>query len=319
MDDSPVPTEAGTPEAALAQYCRTDWAVAVAEALPLTLQALRIGPGDEVITTPFNDPAAVAAVRGLGARPVFVDINPVTYNIHADAVAAALTTRTRAVLVAHCFGQTAEMDPILLAARQRGVPVVEDGAQSLGAEYRGRRAGSLGVAGCFSCGAVVTSDRALAATIRQRRDARGSQAVPGAALAQRDAWITARQRLAAFYTTAFTWAGLEGDDVVTPRVAQFRHVFSQYVVRLTQRDAARQHLRQHGIEAALACRQPLHLHECSAGLGYRAGQFPASELAAATSLALPLHPVLSPAEQERVVKAIAAFYAAGRNRRRQAA
>ena len=340
-------------EAELAQYCKVPHAVGASsgsDALLMALMALGVGFDDEVVTTPYTSFATAGAIARLGARPVFVDIDPVTFTIDADAVAAAITQHTRAIVPVHLFGQTAEMGPILEAARGRGVPVVEDAAQAIGAEYRGRRVGSLGTMACLSfspandlgafgaAGAVVTADRQLADRLRLLRSHGAGPkhchahvggnfhldtlhaAVLRVKLKRLDAWTAARQQHAAYFTSALTWAGLEGDALTTPRVVQSRHVFNQYVVRFAERDAVRQHLRQQRIETEVCYPQPLHLQRCFAHLGYRPGDFPVSEQAAATTLALPIHPELTVAQLERVVQSIkAACAAASQPGQRQAA
>jgi dTDP-4-amino-4,6-dideoxygalactose transaminase len=302
--------------------------------------ALDVGPGDEVITTPYSFVATAGAVVRVGARPVFVDIEPATFNLRADQVEARVTPRTRAVLAVHLFGQCADMDPILAVARKHGLAVIEGAAQALGAEYKGRRAGGLGHLGCFSfypsknlgafgdAGAVVTRDTALAGRVRCLRNHGASSkydhrmvggnfrldtlqaAVLRVKLRHLDAWTDLRQQHAAFYDRAFRKAGLPPGQVVTPAVAQSRHVFHQYVVRLAQRDGVRDYLKQHQVGTEVYYPVPLHLQSCFAGLGHRAGDFPESESAARGTLALPVYPELTAEQQQRVVDVIAASYRA---------
>jgi dTDP-4-amino-4,6-dideoxygalactose transaminase len=340
-------------EADVARYCHVGHCVGVSsgsDALLVALMALDVGPGDEVITTPYTFFATAGAIVRVGARPVFVDIDPATYNIDADAVASRVTPRTRAIIPVHLFGQCAEMDPILAVARRHGLAVVEDAAQAIGAQYKGRHAGSMGTVGCFSFfpsknlgafgdgGAVVTNDAALAEKMRVLRN-HGSQpkyyhklvggnfrldtiqaAVLQVKLRYLDGWTVRRQQNAAYYDAAFLRAGLRGGAVGTPAVAQSRHIFNQYVVRLADRDAARDHLKQHQVATEVYYPVPLHLQECFRDLGYGPGDFPASEQAAATSLALPVYPEVTAAQKQHVVDVVAAYYErTGRVARRQAA
>jgi dTDP-4-amino-4,6-dideoxygalactose transaminase len=339
-------------EREIADYCQTSHCVGVSsgsDALLVALMALGIGPGDEVITTPYTFFATVGSIARLGARPVFVDIDPVTFNINADAIAAQVTPRTRAILPVHLFGQCAEMAPILEVARQHHLAVVEDAAQAIGAEYHGHRAGSMGTVGCISFfpsknlggfgdgGAVVTSDPDLAAKIRLLRG-HGSQpkyyhrllggnfrldtlqsAVLRVKLAWLDSWSRSRQQAAARYSALCVRHGL-GGLIVTPPVLQSRHVFNQFVLRLEDRDGVRDCLKTSKISSEVYYPQPMHLQECFAGLGYGAGDFPESEEAARTTLALPMFAELTVQQQEAVIGTIAAYYAAtGRLARRLAA
>jgi dTDP-4-amino-4,6-dideoxygalactose transaminase len=312
--------------------------------------ALGIGPGDEVITTPYTFFATAGAVARLGARPVFVDIDPSSYNLDPSGIEAKITPRTRALLPVHLFGQCAEMGPILEIARRHGLAVIEDAAQAIGAEYQGRSAGSMGTFGCFSFfpsknlgafgdgGAVVTNDAALADKVRCLRN-HGAEpkyyhkllggnfrldtiqaAVLRVKLRYLDAWTARRQQNAGFYETAFTRSGLRGHLVETPAVLHSRHIFNQYVVRLADRDAVRDYLKQQQIVTEVYYPVPMHLQECFADHGYREGDFPESEKAARSTLALPIYPELTVAHKQRVVGAIAAYYeAVGRLGRAQAA
>ena len=330
-------------EQAVAAYCKVDHCVGVSsgtDALLAALMALDVGPGDEVITTPFSFFATAGAIVRVGARPVFADIEPRTFNLRADQVEAKVTSRTRAILPVHLFGQCADMDPILAVARKHGLAVIEDAAQAIGAEYKGRRAGGLGTIGCFSfypsknlgafgdAGAVVTRDTALAGRLRCLRNHGASPkyhhrlvggnfrldtlqaAVLGVKLGHLDKWTAQRQQHAAFYDRAFRKAGLVGACVETPALVQSRHVFNQYVVRLAQRDAVRDFLRQHQVGTEVYYPVPLHLQTCFAFLGYRAGDFPESEAAARSTLALPIYPELTAEQQQRVVDVMAAAYRA---------
>ena len=320
------------------------------DALLVCLMALGVGPGDEVVTTPYTFFATVGAIARVGARPVFADIDPVTFNIDPSALAAKITPRTKAIIPVHLFGQCADMDPIVAVAQRHGLAVIEDAAQAIGSEYQGRRAGSMGTAGCFSffpsknlgClgdgGAVVTNDPALADKIRLLRG-HGSHpkyyhkliggnfrldtihaAVLRVKLKYLDGWTAARQQGAAYYTSAFARHGLPSSLAVVPRVVQSRHIFNQYVVRFADRDGVREHLKHERIATEVYYPCPMHLQECFDYLGHKAGEFPESEQAAQSTLALPMYPEMSSAQRDRVVRGIVAHYeATGQLSRRLAA
>jgi dTDP-4-amino-4,6-dideoxygalactose transaminase len=325
----------------VAAYCKVDHCIGVSsgtDALLVALMALGVGNGDEVITTPYTFFATAGAVVRVGARPVFVDIDRATYNIRADQVEAHVTPRTRAIIPVHLFGQCADMDPVLAVARKHGLAVIEDAAQAIGSEYQGRRAGSMGTVGCFSFfpsknlgafgdgGAVVTRDTALAGRLRCLRG-HGSNpkyyhkfvggnfrldtiqaAILQVKLRHLDAWTTRRQEHAAYYDEAFRKAGLQGTRVEPPAVVQSRHIFNQYVIRCNDRDAVRDCLKQQQIGTEIYYPVPMHLQECFANLGYKDGDFPASEDAARTTVALPVYPELSTTQLQRVVDAVAGYY-----------
>jgi dTDP-4-amino-4,6-dideoxygalactose transaminase len=280
---------------------------------------------------------------------VFVDIDPATYNIGAAGIEAKVTPRTKCVIPVHLFGQCADMDPILAVAKKHHLAVIEDAAQAIGSEYKGRRAGSMGTAGCFSffpsknlgClgdgGAVVTNDGALADKMKLLRG-HGSHpkyyhkvvggnfrldtihaAVLRVKLKYLDGWSAARQQGAAYYTSAFAKHGLTG-LATPPKVVQSRHIYNQYVVRFEDRDGVRDHLKKEKITTEIYYPLPMHLQECFAGLGHTAGEFPESERAALTTLALPMYPEMSHAQRDRVVRGIVGHYeATGRLGRRLAA
>jgi dTDP-4-amino-4,6-dideoxygalactose transaminase len=324
----------------VAAYCKVDHCIGVSsgtDALLVSLMALDIGPGDEVITTPYTFFATAGAIVRVGARPVFVDIDCESFNIRPDQIEAKITPRTRALIPVHLFGQCADMDPILALAKKHGLAVIEDAAQAIGSEYKGRRAGSMGTVGCFSFfpsknlgafgdgGAVTTRDTALAGRIRCLRG-HGSNpkyyhkmvggnfrldtiqaAVLQVKLRHLDTWTALRQQHAAYYDNAFQAAGLAG-LVETPKVVQSRHIFNQYVVRFQQRDAVRDHLKQMQVGTEIYYPVPMHLQECFANLGHKAGDFPESESAANQTLALPIYPELTPVMQQRVVDAVLSYY-----------
>ena len=330
-------------ERALAGYCRCPDAVSVSsgtDALLIALMAEGIGPGDEVITTPYTFFATAGSIARIGAKPVFVDICPNSYNIDPTQIANKITTRTKAVLPVHLYGQCAEMDPILEIADRHGIAVIEDAAQAIGAEYKGRRAGAMGRYGCFSFfpsknlggagdgGLVATRDASLAERLRVLR-MHGSKpkyyhsliggnfrfdalqaAVINVKLRHLDNWTAGRQANAARYRRLFEAAGLAADDVVQlPCEEQNRrHVYNQFVIRASRRDELLGYLKNHGVGSEIYYPVPLHLQQCFAELGYREGDFPASEAAAKETLALPIYPELSEQQAKYVVDCIRAFY-----------
>jgi dTDP-4-amino-4,6-dideoxygalactose transaminase len=326
-------------EKQIAEY--TDCAAAVGvssgtDALIVSLMALEIGAGDEVITTPYTFFATAGSIWRVGAKPVFVDIEPDTFNIDSGQIESAITERTKAIIPVHLFGQTAEMDPILEIAARRGLAVIEDAAQAIGARYRGHSAGSLGRVGCFSFfpsknlgglgdgGMVVTRDERLGARLMQCRN-HGSapkyyhawvggnfrlDTLQAAALIVKlkhlEQWHAARRANAARYDELL--ADLEG--VVTPVVRTHNQsIYNQYVVRVPRRDACQKFLGEHGIGSAIYYPLSLHQQECFATLGYSAGAFPESERAAAETLALPVHPELDDEQIRHVVAVLAEFVA----------
>jgi len=331
-------------ETAVARYCQCAHAVGVSsgtDALLMALMAENIGPGDEVITSPYSFFATAGSIARVGARPVFVDIDPATFNLDPKLLAAAITPRTRAILPVHLYGQMAEMDPILELARDRGLVVIEDAAQAIGAEDHGRRAGSLGHYGCFSffpsknlgCfgdgGLVTTQDAGRAERLAMLR-MHGSkvkyqhQLVGGnfrldalqavvieVKLHHLDRWTAARQANAERYDRLFRESGLINPDgtpnalgIVLPAVRQNRHVFNQYVIWIPDRDAVRERLQAAGIGNEVYYPIPLHLQECFRDLGGQPGQFPEAERAARETLALPVYPELLPDQIASVTAAI---------------
>jgi dTDP-4-amino-4,6-dideoxygalactose transaminase len=311
------------------------------DALLVAMMALGIGPGDEVITSTYSFFATAGCITRLGARPVLVDITPDTYNIDPAGVARALTPRTRAIVPVHLYGHTADMDALLAIAGDANVPVIEDACQSIGATWRGRQTGAMGRAGCFSffpsknlgafgdAGLGTTQDPELAAEIRllrghgaQRRyyhDRVGGNfridelqsAVLRVKAPHLPAWTAARRRNADRYRAMFAAHGLA--DVVLPveREGAF-HIYNQFVVRLPQRDAVKDHLQASEIGCEVYYPVPFHLQACFRDLGYVRGAFPEAERAAAESLALPIYGELTEAQQLRVVSTIAGFYEAAR-------
>jgi dTDP-4-amino-4,6-dideoxygalactose transaminase len=351
-------------ESEVAHFCQSPHAVGVAsgsDALLLALMAIGFGHGDEVITTPFTFFATAAAVVRLGGIPVFVDIDPTTFNLAVAQVKARITSRTKAIIPVHLYGQCADMAPLLALAREHGLTVIEDAAQVIGAEYllpqagvnRGDtagtwlRAGAMGELGCLSfypskalgaygdAGVVLARDPALAERVRTlrthgelakyRHDLVGvnsrldeiQAAVLRVKLRYLDDWIAARQARAARYDQLFQEVRLAGmpdawDDncpVIVPVVApSCTHIFYVYALRVRHRDRLRVYLSEHGVGTDVYYPLPLHLQPCFASLGYRRGDFPAAEQAAEESLALPIYPELSEAQQVYVVKHVADFY-----------
>lgn len=320
-------------EEAFAHYCDVQYAVGVGSgtaALELTLRAMGVGPNHEVITTPFTFIATAEAISQVGAKPVFADIDPHTYNLDPAAVQAALTARTKAIIPVHLYGQPADMNALLALARCHDLIVIEDAAQAHGADHGGRRVGSLGDAACFSfypgknlgCygdgGAVVTGNGNLANRIAKLRDhGRSSKyvhdelgfghrldglqaAILEAKLPHLDAANQARRRLARRYD-----ALLADTDLALPYEPEHVHgVFHLYVVRTPKRDEVLRRLRVHGIGAGVHYPLPLHLQPAYASLGLDPGSFPVAEAAAREVLSLPLYPEMSEAQQDRVVAAL---------------
>ena len=321
-------------EKEFAAYCQADHALGLnsgTSALHLALLAAGIGPGDEVITTPFTFIATAASIGYTGATPVFVDIEPDTFNIDATRIEAAITARTRAIIPVHLFGQPADLDPILDIARRRGLVVIEDAAQSHGAEYKGRRVGAIGDIGCFSfypgknlgaCGeggAVVSNNAEYVHKIRMLRDwgcekkyvhqikgynyrMEGMQgAILRVKLRHLEAWTEARIAHAARYSELLA----ECPGVRTPRAMTWaRHVFHVYNVRCADRTGLRAQLEQHEIQSGIHYPIPLHLQPAYTDLGYPRGAFPVAEQAAEEVLALPIFPEMTEAQLVEVAAAL---------------
>jgi dTDP-4-amino-4,6-dideoxygalactose transaminase len=319
-------------EERMAEYCGTRFAVACAsgsDALTLALMAIGVGPGDRVITTPFTFFATAGSISLLGAEPVFVDIDPVTYNIDPVLLEEKLANDgggVKAILPVDLFGHCAEMDAINRIGERFGIPVVEDAAQAIGAEYHGRRAGSLARCACFSFfptknlgafgdgGAITTDDEALAHKLRMLR-VHGSKvkyfhelvgvnsrldslqaAILTVKLKYLDEWTAVRRAHAALYGEL-----LDPCRIGLPRESPgVKHVYNQYTVRLANRDDARRRLREAGIGSEIYYPVPLHLQECFKHLGYRPGDLPHSEAAAKQVLSLPIESGLGAADIETV-------------------
>ncbi len=320
-------------EAEFAAHCRTGHAIGVSSgtsALHLALLAAGVGAGDEVITVPFTFVATVAAIQYTGARPVLVDVEPGTLNMDPSRIEAAVTTRTKAIVPVHLYGQPADMDPILRIAEARGLVVVEDAAQAHGAELCGRRAGSMGALGCFSFypgknlgaagegGAVTTDDDDLAARVRLLRDwgaeHKYHHVVPGfnyrleelqaailrVKLAELEAWTEARRAHAARYRQL-----LSGAAVSLPVEAPGRrHVYHVFAIRHPERDRLARELGESGVGTGIHYPVPVHLQPAYRDLGYGPGDFPVAEQAAHEVLSLPMYPELRPDQVEAIAEQV---------------
>jgi dTDP-4-amino-4,6-dideoxygalactose transaminase len=329
-------------ERELAALIGVEHAVAVSsgtDALLLALMSLGIGPGDEVVTSTYSFFATAGAIVRVGATPVLVDIDPATFNIDPALLEAAITPHTKAILPVHLFGLCADMAPIANIALPRGIPIIEDAAQAIGATYRGRPAGGMGALGCFSffpsknlgafgdAGLVTTNDAALAARARLLR-VHGMEpkyyhhlvganfrmdALQAAVLRVKaphlEAWTEARRLNASRYATLFRDAGLVDRIVLPVEPAGRRHIFNQYVIRVPQRDALKQALDAQRIGNEIYYPVPFHLQPCFTGLGYVRGAFPHAEKAADQTIAIPIYSELSIDQQRTVVSAIGAFLA----------
>jgi dTDP-4-amino-4,6-dideoxygalactose transaminase len=327
-------------ETELANMLGVGHAVAVSsgtDAVLLALMTLGVGRGDEVVTSTYSFFATAGAVVRVGARPVLVDIDPVTFNVDPAAVASAVTPRTKAIMPVHLFGLSADMDPILTEASRSGIPVIEDAAQAIGSTYKSRPVGGLGTIGCFSffpsknlgafgdAGLLATNDAALATRARLLRT-HGMQpkyyhhvvggnfrmdALQAAVLRVKAphlaAWTEARRLNASRYRRLFAEVGVDGRIILPVEPPGRRHIYNQFVVRTTDRDQLKQHLDRRGIGNEIYYPVPFHLQPCFADLGYSPGEFPEAERAATESLAIPIFGELTPEQQRAVVNAIAEF------------
>ena len=328
-------------EREFAAYCKSPFAVGVnsgSSALHLALLAAGVGEGDEVITTAFTFVATVAAIEYTGARPVLVDVDPLTLTIDPDRLEAAITARTKALLPVHLYGQMADMGAVMNIAFRTGLIVIEDAAQAHGAEHSGRRAGSVGDIGCFSFypgknlgafgdgGAVTTANEEYARAVRMLRDWGAEQkyihtakgfnfrldelqaAILRVKLGRLEKWTELRRAHAQAYGDLLADApvGLPFEDPAS------RHVFHIYAVRTLERDRVLNELQAAGIHAGIHYPIPVHLQPAYANLGYHQGDFPVAERAAEQVLSLPLYPEISPAALERVAEALIASTKIGR-------
>ena len=330
-------------ESEMADYCGTSHAVGCAsgsDALLLALMVCGVKPGDEVITSPFSFFATAGSVARLGAKPVFVDIEPAGFNLDENQLESLITERTRAIMPVHLFGQCAEMDKINEIANRRGIAVIEDAAQAVGAEYKGRRAGSLGEMAAFSFypsknlggagdgGLLTTNDPEVAERLRRSR-AHGAKnkyiheevginsrldslqaAILRVKLRHLDKWAEARRENAARYMELFAETGLvEKGLVALPESrADVYHVYNQFVIRAKDRDRLKSYLKDEGIGTEVYYPLSLHLQECFKYLGYSNEDFPESERASQEALAIPIYPELGDEAQGYIVERISDFY-----------
>lgn len=336
-------SEVAALETELAAFCGVEHAIGCAsgsDAILLALMALDVGPGDEVITTPYSFFATVSAITRLGATPVFVDIEPDFYNIDPAKIEEKITPRTKAIEPVHLYGQCAEMDAINAIADKHGIAVVEDAAQAIGAMDNGRQAGSMSPAGCFSFypsknlggmgdgGFLTTNNSDVAAKLRALR-VHGAEeryfhkyiglnsrldgfqgAVLRVKLPHLDRWTEQRRSNASLYRDLFSDAGIRENITIPVERAGAFHIYNQYVIRVPgNRDALRSFLTDKGIGTDIYYPVPLHLQECFAYLGYSSGSLPVAERAAEETLALPIFPELSREQIEYVSAVIVEFFA----------
>jgi len=326
-------------EQEIAAFCNARFAIGVSsgtDGLLASLMAIGTGPGDEIITTAYSFFATAGVIARLGARPVFADIEPRTFNCDGSAISRKITSRTKAIIPVHLFGRCAEMDAILEAARARGIYVIEDAAQAIGATHNGKAAGTMGDIGCFSFfpsknlgafgdgGMVITNDAALAEKLRVLR-VHGAKpkyhhgvvggnfrldalqaAILRVKLKYLTRWSEMRRNNATRYRRLFEALKLTS-RVSLPEDAP-GHIYNQFVVRLPDRDRLRAFLNKTAIETEIYYPVPLHLQDCFAELGYRSGDFLHAEAAARDSMALPIYPELTEEQQHHVVNQISQFY-----------
>jgi dTDP-4-amino-4,6-dideoxygalactose transaminase len=334
-------------EEAIAGYSSARYGIGVAsgsDALTLSLMAMGVGAGDEVVTTPFTFFATAGSISKVGAKPVFVDIDPRTYNLDPAHLQERITPRTKAIIPVHLFGQCADMEPIKESARSNGLRIIEDAAQAIGADYikdsaPPQRVGSIGDLGCFSFypsknlggfgdgGLVTTNDDELAKRVRLLRVHGASakyhyqciginsrlDALQAAVLLVKfrylEEWTDARLKNAAYYDQLFEETGYQTLGIEIPYVQYTnRHIFNQYVIRVPKRDELGVFLSQEGIGTDVYYPLPLHLQECYRDLGYEEGDFPHAEKAARETLALPIYPDLTREQQDYVVSKIGEFF-----------
>jgi dTDP-4-amino-4,6-dideoxygalactose transaminase len=329
--------DVGDLECAVAGYLGVKYALACAsgtDALQIALMAYGIGPGDEVITTPFTFVATAETIGILGAKPVYVDIQPETFNIDPAKIEAAITPRTKAIIPVHLYGQPADMDPIMAVANKHNIPVIEDCAQAMGASYKSKKVGGIGAIGCISffpsknlgCfgdgGMIVTNDQALAESmkviaahgsrVRYYHDILGvnsrldtiQAAILNVKLKHLEAYNSARQRAASEYDRL-----LQGTPVTVPVIAPYaQHIFHQYTIRAPKRDQLAEFLKGKQIPHAVYYPVPLHLQKAFLSSGGKPGQFPVTEQAAAEVLSLPMHTEMNEEQQAVIAGAVAEFY-----------
>lgn len=325
-------------ERELANYCGVKYAIGVnsgTDALLLSLMALEIGPGDEVITTPFTFIATAEVIALRGAKPIFVDINPKTFNIDENKIESVITSRTKAIIPVHLFGQPLEMDKIMKIAKKYNLYVIEDCAQAIGAQYQGKMVGNFGDFGCLSFfpsknlgaygdgGAVLTNNKRLAEKIKMLR-VHGSKkkyyhdliginsrldalqaAILKVKLKYLNFWIKSRQKKAKIYNQGFAHI----KEIVIPSVAKnCQHVYHQYTLRVKNRNKLIKYLKQNSVPSIVYYPVPLHLQPVFKYLGYKKGDLPEAEKASKEVLSLPIYPELSRKEQNFIIRKIREFY-----------
>ncbi len=329
--------DVGELECQVAGYLGVKYAIGCAsgtDALQIAMMALGIGPGDEVITTPFTFVATAETIAILGAKPVYVDIDPKTFNIDPGRIETAITPRTKAIIPVHLYGQPADMDAIMEIARRRGLKVIEDSAQAMGASYKGRKVCAIGDIGCISYfpsknlgaygdGGMMVTDREDLSDAMRVIAAHGSKvryyherlgvnsrldtiqaAILLVKLRHLENWNAARQRAAARYDEL-----LKGTPVTPPFIAHYgQHIFHQYTIRAPRRDQLAALLKDRGIPHAIYYPVPLHLQQAYAMSGYTRGDFPVTEKAAEEVLSLPMHTELTEEQQQYIASAIREFY-----------
>lgn len=325
-----------------ASYCNTKHAIGVSsgtDALLLALKSLGIGDGDEVITSPFTFFATVGSICNTGAKPVFVDIEPESFNIRPDLVEKCISKKTKAIIPVHLYGQCADMDPILEIAKKHDIRVIEDSAQSIGAEYKDKKSGSIGDLGCFSFfpsknlgglgdgGMITCNSDELGELIYMLRIHGGKpknyysiigingrlDTIQASVLIKKlghiELWCEKRREKASYYTER-----MKGLDLVTPEIMSFnKHVFHQYVIRTKERDLLMEHLTANNIGCAVHYPVPQHLQKCLAYLGYKEGDLPEAENAAKEIMSLPIFPEITKEEQDYVIDTINDFLSTSNN------
>lgn len=327
-------------EKKFAKFCKVKYAISVnsgTDALFLALKAIGIQKNDEVITTPFSFIATAEVVANIGARPVFVDIDTDSFNIDVSKIKKAISSKTKAIIPVHLFGQMAEMSEIIKIAQKYKIFVIEDACQAIGAEYKKKKAGSIGDFGCFSFfpsknlgaygdgGMVVTNNKKLAEKIVLLKNHGSSEkdkyrnlilgtnsrldtlqaAILNVKLRYLKNWQEIRQEIAQYYTQNLKNVG----DIVIPKILSERvHIFNQYTIKTKKRDELKEYLKKHHIETMIYYPIPLHLQPCFKYLGYKKGDYPEAEKASEEVLSLPIHPYLSKKEQFFIVQKIKSFY-----------
>jgi len=335
-------------EQEIARYSEISYALGVSsgtDALLISLMALGIEPGDEVITTPFTFFSTAGVISRLNATPKFVDIDPDTFNMDPEKLESAITRRTKAVIPVHLFGQCADMDPILEVSSKYGLPVIEDAAQSIGAQYKHKKAGSMAEFGVFSFfpsknlggagdgGMVITRESALYDKLQVLRvhGARSKYyhkivggnfrldslqaAVLLVKLKYLDSWSEKRRKNAALYNRLFAQSGLIERGIIKTPVEAYKdsgdrnhHIYNQYTLRTRSRDKLQEYLKEQGVSTAIYYPLPLHLQECFKDLGYLKGDFPEAEKASGSVISLPVYPELTDEQQEYIVEKISGFF-----------